>query len=177
MRITNLHLAGSTYCEGQELIHREMKKGHTLLVENLYLVRDSYNPVDANAVQVWYDDNGEKVRLGYVQRDQASEVAECMDDGGEVCPTSLALYGASDSNYGLYFSVQMFYPSDIDAPDFDGSDPYKDDYMEPPEYDLDIPDDCDWEIEYPVYNIPVVKREPITCPTRSKDKLSRLLPF
>ena len=129
MRITNLHLAGSTYCEGQELIHREMKKGHTLLVENLYLVRDSYNPVDANAVQVWYDEKGEKVRLGYIQRDQAPEGAECMDEGGMVFPIELTICGSSDTNYGLYFEAQVFYPSDV----------------EPPDYDLDIPDDCDWD--------------------------------
>lgn len=166
MRITNLHLAGSTYCEGQELIHREMKKGHTLLVENLYLVRDSYNPVDANAVQVWYDDNGEKVRLGYVQRDQAPEVAECMDDGGSVCAIGVTICGTEDANYGMYFRVQMTYPCDFAALDSDSHPDdssydnslihpqgYEflegDDDSEPPYFDEpDIPDDCEWDVSF-----------------------------
>ena len=116
MLTANLHLAGSTYCDGQELIHREMEKGRTLQPENLYLVRDSHNPVDTNAVQVWYDDNGKKVRLGFVQRDQAPEVAECMDDGGSVCAIGVNVCGTADTNYGMYFRVQMTYPCDYEIP-------------------------------------------------------------
>lgn len=144
MKITGLHLVGSTFCQGQEFIRNEMEHGRTLQPENLYLVRDMNNVHDKNAVQVWYESNGKKVRLGFVERDIAIEVSDCIDNGGEVCPTSLAIYGASDSNYGLYFAVQMLYPSDIDTPDFDRSEPFDNDYVEPPDYDLDIPDDCDW---------------------------------
>lgn len=130
MTIISLHLTGSTKCDGQKYIHNEMNKGRFLQAKNLYLVRDPKNPVDTNAVQVWYDDNGEKVRLGFVQRDQAPAVAVCLDEGGEVCPIDLMICGSSDSNYGLYFRVQMFCYSEL----------------EPPDYDIDIPDDCDWEI-------------------------------
>ena len=48
MLTVNLHLACSTYCDGQELIHREMEKGHTLQPESLCLVRDSHNAVCMN---------------------------------------------------------------------------------------------------------------------------------
>ena len=145
MLTAKLHLTGSTYCDGQELIHREMEKGHTLQPENLYLVRDSHNPVDTNAVQVWYDDNGKKVRLGFVQRDQAPEVAECMDDGGSVCAIGVNVCGTADTNYGMYFTVQMTYPCDYEIPDpdahpddsiYDGRIyyPYPDDYEMAEEY-------------------------------------------
>ena len=129
MEIISLHLAGSTKCEGQDFIRSKKDNGYSLQPENLIMVRELNNPVDTNAVQVWYDDNGEKVRLGYIQRDQAPEVAECMDEGGMVFPIELTICGSSDTNYGLYFEAQVFYPSDV----------------EPPDYDLDIPDDCDWD--------------------------------
>ena len=69
MEIISLHLAGSTKCEGQDFIRSKKDNGYSLQPENLIMVRELNNPVDTNAVQVWYDDNGEKVRLGYIQRD------------------------------------------------------------------------------------------------------------
>ena len=170
MLTVNLHLAGSTYCEGQELIHREMEKGHTLQPESLYLVRDSHKPVDANAVHIWYGDNGKKIRLGFVQKDQAPEVSLCMDDSGELAVINIAVSGAKETNFSMNFHVQMSHPSDFEKPDinshpdysiFDGHEnfPFEmaDEYVAgegPSDYDNYVQDDDDPIEEPPYMDIP-----------------------
>ena len=172
MEIISLHLTGSTYCEGQDYIHSQMDNGYKLQPENVYLVRDPQNPVDANAVQVWYDDNGEKVRLGYIQRSQAPEVAKCMDAGGQVAAIDIAVCGTAETNYGLYFRAQMAYPYDFEIPDlnahpddsiYDGRIIFPYDYEMADEYDAgeesydygyDVRDEYDGSEEPPYLDEP-----------------------
>ena len=106
MKIISVRLAGSTKCKGQDFIRSKKDNGRFLQPENIYLVRDPQNPVDANAVQVWYDDNGEKVRLGFVQRERAAEVAYCLDQGNRVQIIHCNVCGSEDTNFGLHFTVE-----------------------------------------------------------------------
>lgn len=119
MKEMELHLVGSTYCEGQKFLRRIMASGQALQLEKLVMVRDPQNPYDVNAVQVWYDDNGNNVRLGFVNRDQAPDVAECLDNDGGVTVIDAKIYGSSDTNYGLFFRVRLIYLSDYELPDYD----------------------------------------------------------
>ena len=119
-----LHLAGSMYCEGQAFFKSIMARGQELQQEKLYMVRDPQNPKDANAVQVWYDDKGNKVRLGFVNRYQAPEVAEYFDGGGYEYIINAKIYGSSDTNYGLFFTVQLIFPYDYEPPDYDIPEDY-----------------------------------------------------
>ncbi len=164
MLIRSLHLAGSTKCQGQEYMREIIRNGHTLQAENLYLVREPQNPFDANAVQVWYDDNGKKTRLGFVQRDQAPDIAECMDNGGSACAIDVTVCGTADTNYGMYFRVQMTYPydfADLDLNSYPDESIHNTSMIYPRDYDLldgdddpeppylympDIPEDCDWDV-------------------------------
>ena len=114
-----LHLAGSTFCEGQKFLQSIKDGGQELQPEKLYLVRDPQNPHDVNAVQVWYDDNGNKIRLGFVNRNQAPEVAEYFDGGGYEYVLDAKICGSSDTNYGLFFKVQLVFPYECEPIDYD----------------------------------------------------------
>ena len=119
MKEMDLHLVGSTYCEGQDFLKDIKARGQELQEEKMYMVRDPQNPNDVNAVQVWYDDNGNKVRLGFVNRDQAQEVAEYLDAGGYEYVIDAKIYGSSDTNYGLFFKVQLVFPYECEPIDYD----------------------------------------------------------
>ena len=166
MALLAIHLAGSTFCEGQNYLQNVYKNRQILRPENSYLVRESNNRYDTNAVQLWYDDNGRQIRLGYVERTMAPEVAHCMDNGGSAYVINLTICRRPEYIHcGLYFEVQTVNPCEIELPD-DLPAEYELSHSETlPDYGIDIPelyygipeppyenndpnipDDCDWEI-------------------------------
>ena len=101
------HLKGSMYCEGQDFLRKVLSSGQTLRPENLRLIRQPDNPKDPNCVQVWYAQGDEKIRLGFVNKENAPRVASYMDSGGTANIISTKFYGAIDKgqNAGMYFLV------------------------------------------------------------------------
>lgn len=118
MEIISLHLAGSTKCEGQAFLRRVMAEGMELNSSDLYLLRDKNNQYDANAVQVWSNRNGERVRLGFIKKEQAPVIANYLDHGWDARITYHNICGSAVTNYGLYFTACMTSPAERNqAPD------------------------------------------------------------
>ncbi len=100
-------LKGSTYCEGQDFLRNTLSSGRTLRPTDLRLIRQPDNPKDPNSVQVWYAQGNDRVRLGFVNKENAPKVASYMDSGGTASIVSVKFYGAVDKgqNAGIYFLV------------------------------------------------------------------------
>ncbi len=107
METSYLQLAGSTKCDGQKFLRYLMARGKEVRPEDLQLVREKNNPVDPNAVQVWYENEIYMEQLGFVKAEQVPEVARCLDHGGKIKITDCKVYGSADTNYGVFFTVSM----------------------------------------------------------------------
>lgn len=154
MKIMNLHLAGSTFHDGQKFLHTVVSNGQTLLPANFYLVREKDEPHYKNAVQIWYKNGEEDIMLGYVSMEQSAEVADCLDDYGGVNVVDYDIVGSSDSYCGLWIKVNMIYLSDYkpmipdDVPEVI---PYEESDELPDYYPREWPENyC--EPDYDVYN-------------------------
>ena len=69
------HLAGRTYHDA-DLVWDDLKIGQTLRLE-----REPENPYDANAVQVIFNKDGEDFLLGYIPRNENSNLVAFLDAG------------------------------------------------------------------------------------------------
>lgn len=100
-------LKGSTFCEGQDFLRNVLSSGQTLRPADLRLIRQPDNPKDPNCIQVWYAQENERVRLGFVNKENAPRLASYMDSGGTTNIISVKFYGAIDKgqNAGMYFLV------------------------------------------------------------------------
>ncbi len=102
-----LHLAGSTHCSGQSFLKAVQAGKCKITSSNLILVRDKENQYDPNAVQVWCRNGEEEVRLGFVDKEQAPDVARYIDRGWGIHITGHSIYGTADSFCGLYMTAEM----------------------------------------------------------------------
>ena len=107
MPTSHLQLTGSTRCDGQKFLKYLMARGKEVRPEDLQLIRDKNNPVDPNAVQVWYESEIYVEQLGFVKAEQVPEVARCLDHGGKVKITDCKVCGTADTNFGVFFTVTM----------------------------------------------------------------------
>lgn len=107
MKTISLHLAGSTKCEGQAFLKYLMVQGKEVRPEDLQLIREKDNPVDPNAVQVWYESEIYMEQLGFVNAELAPEVARCLDHGVKVNITDCKVCGSVDTNFGMFFTVNV----------------------------------------------------------------------
>ena len=111
MSLMNLHLKGSTKGYGQAFLKYLMAKGKKIQPMDLQLVRDEYNPVDPNAVQVWYESGIYMEQLGFIEAELVPPVAHCMDHGGKARVIGCNVCGSADTNYGIYLTVDLQNPT------------------------------------------------------------------
>ncbi len=102
-----LHLTGSTYCAGQQTLRAAQAGEYEIAPNNLFLVRESENQYDPNAVQVWWCNGKNEVKLGYVAKEQAPTVARYIDRGRGVHITGKSIYGSPESFCGLYMTAEI----------------------------------------------------------------------
>ncbi len=71
-------------------------------------MRDHSCAQDKNCVQVRYCHGNTDVKIGNVNKENAPQIASCMDKGGTATITSTTLYGNVDEgqNVGMYFWVK-----------------------------------------------------------------------
>ena len=101
------HLKGSTFCEGQDFLRNVLSSGQTLRPADLRLIRQPDNPKDPNCIQVWYAQENERVRLGFVNKENAPRLASYMDSGSTTNIIRDKFYGSFDEkqNVGILFCV------------------------------------------------------------------------
>ncbi len=102
-----LHLTGSTHCAGQQALRDVQAGKYELKPRDLFFVREKANPYDSNAVQVWWRNGDTDIKLGFIEKEQASSVADYIDRNQGVHVTGHAIYGTSDTFCGLYMTAEI----------------------------------------------------------------------
>lgn len=106
-----LHLKGSTKSDGQDFLRSVQAGECNLVTTDIYVVRAPENPVDKNAVELWYKGDGKNLKLGFVAASQAPIIATCLDNGGTVRIIKHDIIGEPDSFCGLFMATELTFPA------------------------------------------------------------------